>query len=62
MSGLVSSLDNVCTTFCTQNAVKGASKRRNITIGREITLNFSQNRRMIRDLRISGLVSALANV
>ena len=29
-----------CTTFCTHNAVKIAFKRRNISIGREITHKF----------------------
>ena len=43
----VSTLDNVCTTFCTHNAVKGAFERRNNTNGKEMTLNFGQYRRMI---------------
>ena len=37
---------NVFTTFCMQNGVKFAFRRRNILNGREITHNFSQNRRM----------------
>ena len=36
-----------CTTFCTHNAVKRAIKRRNISNGREVSLNFLQNRRII---------------
>ena len=36
-----------CTTFCTHNAVKRAFKRRSISNGREISLNFLQNRRII---------------
>ena len=47
VSGLVSTLENACTTFCTNNAVKIAFKRRNISNGIEITLNLRQNRRMI---------------
>ena len=47
VSGLVSTLEGACTTFCTYNAVKIAFKRRNIKNGREIMLNLRQNRRMI---------------
>ena len=47
VSGLVSTLENACTPFCTHNAVKIAFKRRNISMGREITHKFGQNRRMI---------------
>ena len=36
-----------CTTFCTHNAVKRAFKRRSISNGREISLNFLRNRRII---------------
>ena len=46
VSGFVLTLESVCTTFCMQNGVKFAFKRRNILIGREITHNFLQNRRM----------------
>ena len=46
VSGLVSKMDNACTTFCTHNAVKISFKRRNISSGREIELNLLQNRRM----------------
>ena len=45
--GRSSVLENVCTTFCVQNGVKFAFKRRNILNGREITHNFRHNRRMI---------------
>ena len=44
--GRFSVLENVCTTFCMQNGVKFAFKRRNNLNGREITHNFRQNRRM----------------
>ena len=40
VSGFVLTLENVCTTFCMQNAVKFASKRRNIINRNEITHNF----------------------
>ena len=46
VSGFVLTLESVCTTFCMQNGVKFAFKRRNIFNGREITHNFRQNRRM----------------
>ena len=36
-----------CTTFCTHDAVQGAFKRRRISKGREISLNFLQYRRII---------------
>ena len=42
----VLTLESVCTTFCMQNGVKFAFKRRNILNGSEITHNFRQNRRM----------------
>ena len=38
VSGLVSTLENVCMTFGTHDAVKRAFKRRNILNGREITV------------------------
>ena len=44
VSGFVLTLENVCTSFCMQNGVKFAFKRRNILNGREITHNFRQNR------------------
>ena len=44
---LVSTKENTCTTFGTHKAVHSASKRRNISNGREISLNSLQNRRMI---------------
>ena len=47
VSGPVSTMENACTPFCTNNVVKRAFKRRNISIGREITHKFGQNRRMI---------------
>ena len=47
VSGLVSTLENASTTFCTYNLVKKAFERRNISNGREIELNLLQNRRMI---------------
>ena len=42
-----STTENACTTFCKHNTVKRAFKRRNISNGREISLNFLQNRRII---------------
>ena len=47
MPGFVSTMENACTTFCTHNAVQRAFKRRNILNGKEISLNFLQNRRVI---------------
>ena len=47
LSGLVSTLENVCTTFGTHDAVKVAFKGRNILSGREITYSYRQNRRII---------------
>ena len=38
---------NACTTFCKHNTVERAFKRRNISNGREISLNFLHNRRII---------------
>ena len=46
VSGYVLTLEKVCTTFCMQNGVKFAFKRRNILNGREMTHNFRQNRGM----------------
>ena len=40
-------MESACTRFRTHNAVQSAFKRRNISSGREITLNFLQNRRII---------------
>ena len=39
--------ENACTTFGTHNAVQSAFKRRNISNGWEISLNFLRNRRII---------------
>ena len=47
VSGIASTSENTCTTFCTHNAVKRAFKRRSISNGREISINFLQNRRII---------------
>ena len=47
VSWLVSTLENVCTTFGTHDAVKRAFKLRNILNGREITISYRQNRRII---------------
>ena len=55
MSGLVSTTKNACTTFCTHNAVQRAFKRRNILNGKEISLNFLQNRRVIEIFVYVGL-------
>ena len=46
VSGFVLTLEIVCTTFCVQNGVKFAFKRRNILKDIEITHNFRQNLRM----------------
>ena len=40
-------MKKACTTFCTHNAVKREFKRRSISNGREISINFLQNRRTI---------------
>ena len=47
VSGIVSTLETACAAFHKYNAVKRAFKRRNISNGREIKLNFRQNRQMI---------------
>ena len=47
VSGLVSTLENVYTTFGTHDAVERAFKRRNILNGREITYSYRQNPRII---------------
>ena len=47
MSGLVSTLEGACATFCTYNGVKKALKTRNISNGLEITNNLRQNRGVI---------------
>ena len=47
VSGIASTTEITCTTFGTLNAVKRAFKRRSISNGREISLNFLQNRRII---------------
>jgi hypothetical protein len=45
--GLVWMLNTSCTMFCATDAVIWAFKRRNISIGKEITDIFRQNRRMV---------------
>jgi hypothetical protein len=52
--GLVPKLNPTCTMFCVQNAVIWAFKRRNFSIGKEITVIFRQNRRMIEFCRLLG--------
>ena len=47
VSGLDSTMENACTTFCVHVGVRRVFKRRNTWNGREITLNFRQNRGMI---------------
>ena len=59
VSGFVLTLENVCTTFCIQNGVKFAFKRRNILNGREITRNVRENQRMIAILVFPGLIRRL---
>ena len=44
-----------CTTFCTHYTVQRAFKRRNILNGKEISLNFLQNRRVIEIFVYVGL-------
>ena len=39
--------EQACTTFCMHNAMQSALKRRNISNGREISLNFLQNQQII---------------
>ena len=46
-SGLASTLETAWNTFRAHNAMKRAFNRRNISNGREISLNYRQNRRMI---------------
>ena len=53
--GRFSVLANVFTTFCMQNGLKFAFKRRNVLNGRGITHNFRQNRRMIAICESLGL-------
>ena len=40
-------MKNACTTFCTHDAVQSTFERRSISNGREISINFLQNRRII---------------
>ena len=47
VSGIVSPQETAGNAFHKHNAVKRALKRRNISNGRETTLNFRQNRQMI---------------
>ena len=58
VSGLVPTLQAACTTFCTNNEVKIAFKRRNITNGKEITIYFRQNRRMLAIFEFLGFFDA----
>ena len=48
-----------CTKLCTHDAVKRAFRRRSITNGREISLNFTTKSTNYCNLRVSGLVSTL---
>ena len=52
-------MKRACTTFCTHDAVQNAFKRRNISNGREISLNFATKSTSYCNLRISGLVSTV---
>ena len=61
VSGLTSTTENTRTTFRTHNAVEGAFKRRNISNGREITIYFRLNQRMIAICGVPGLTSTLEN-
>ena len=45
--GLFQTTENACTTFGTHNAVQSAFKRRRISKGKENSLNFLQNQRII---------------
>jgi hypothetical protein len=45
--GLVFKLNTVCTMFSARNAVIWTFNHRNISMGKEITAIFRQNRRMI---------------
>jgi hypothetical protein len=58
-SGLFSELEVACTTFGVQQRVKWAFERRNISIVKEVTVDFRQKWMKDRILRESGLVSAL---
>jgi hypothetical protein len=57
--GLLSKHSTACTMFCAQKAVIWRFKCRNITIGKEITVIFRQNRRMIE---FSGLLSLFRSI
>jgi hypothetical protein len=57
--GLVSRLNTSCTMFCASNAVIWALKRRNISMGEEITVIFRQNRRFVAFCELSGLFPSL---
>jgi hypothetical protein len=59
VAGLVSKLHTACTMLCARNAVIWAFKRRNISIGKEITVIFRQKRRMIEFCELSGLFRSL---
>ena len=56
VSGLFSTLEDVCTTFGTHDAVERAFKRRNILNGIEITYSYRQNRRIIAICVCMGLL------
>jgi hypothetical protein len=58
-SGLVSAPKVACSTFGVQQGVKWAFERRNISIVKEVTVDFRQKWMKDRILRESGLVSAL---
>jgi hypothetical protein len=57
--GLLSKHNMACTTFCAQNAVIWGFKRRNISIGKEITVIFGQNRRMIEFCGLFGFFRSI---
>jgi hypothetical protein len=57
--GLVSRLNTSCSMFCASNAVVSALTRRNISIGRKITVLFRQKRRMFAFCELSGLFPSL---
>jgi hypothetical protein len=57
--GLVSEHTTVCSMFCSINAVIWACKRRNIAIGKEITVIFPQYRRRIAICEFLGLIRSI---
>jgi hypothetical protein len=56
---LLSKHNTACTLFWATNAVIWAFKRRNFSIGKEITVIFGQNRRMIEFCELLGLFRSL---